>query len=463
MGNPTTDYVIPKKPPTTPAPSTSGQSSSRNQATRGKGGGNQGAGRSHHRGKGKATTYGSHKGTSSTQGSDARRGNQGRGQGQNPPRQNRASTAPHPQDRGNYAKHQSGEKAGPLSLKEQKRLLFKTGGCFVCGKAGHKAVDCTAKGVPPAAASATQGTSYKRPREPLATPPPPAKRQQYQGASSAPRQETVTSGSSQAGSSMTGEPAKKRFQYAEVAKGASEVVVRRTDGSHISKSEWTKLLDSFMLDMDARLDTTGWTPDVTSYSYSIKKASFFAEDTATTTYLKQLIQVAGLQAANPETETTATAPPLKIMSGFVPAPQGHQPRDRIERAVLRKANEMRIPGKVAISSITQTTRGCILRLSFDTEAAQVFAEKDNKMIVGAGGMVLFQDVKDPKMSLDNRSAIAQAKVTSLENELAEQKALVARLERAKDDEVRSLGISSMELNEGDVTVSHETGMDEHDQ
>ena len=213
--------------------------------------------------------------------------------------------------------------------------------------------------------------------------------------------------------------------FADTVKGSKELIVRRKDEMHISKAEWDQLLGLLQEDLNKRLDDARWTPDIVNHGYNVKQAAIFAEDQLTVDYLRKFIKEAGFLAMNP---ADVKFTPTTIMSGFIKAPQGHQSADRIAQLVERIKMEMRLPGKVAISSKTKTPSGCILRLSFDVEAAEVFKAKDCFMHFGLAGRVQFTDVKDASKTLDRRRENIRQRLEELQKEMEIRKAEIKEVE-----------------------------------
>jgi len=75
------------------------------------------------------------------------------------------------------------------------------------------------------------------------------------------------------------------------------------------------------------------------------------------------------------------------------------------------------------------------------------------MVFGSIGRVAFQDIRDPKKTLDNTVAQSQARLASLEKALAEEKAFLIEKERqlSVQEEVEKLGQELESLMEGSPT------------
>ena len=246
---------------------------------------------------------------------------------------------------------------------------------------------------------------------------------------------------------------KPTYSYAKVAEDALAVVVRASDGSHITRAAFDSVQRTLTDDFIKRVQTEAWTPSIEAQNYSNEVAAISASDERTQDYLLTEIAKLGYKAC-PMAEWKRTQETTVLYSGLLTGQTAHLRKDKLALLLDDQVQRNGIPGELKIFDTLPTNTGIILRLKATPEAAEGMKRVDNTLRFTLDGKVLFTEanLRSDSRKLDHRPEVEREKqrkrLQELEEGLARQRERLRHLEEEQDaSSVASLGLSSLEVEQ----------------
>ena len=247
----------------------------------------------------------------------------------------------------------------------------------------------------------------------------------------------------------------RHLKFAEVVKGAQEIVIRRQNDFHISQTEFLKFQQALQEDYERLIGENAWIPDITQQLYTSKRASIFVDNKESADHVRSLVARLGLKAV---AATDVDFTPARIFKGFVAKPQGHRGPEALAAVINRQKRELHMPGKITIHNVINTPAGCLLQIAVDEEALESFQKMDFTLRVGTAGKIIFEDLHKSDTRLDRRRDQALAKREELRQLLEEKSKEIADLEaqiRVREDmNETTSSLVSLQMETDDAEAAH---------